>query len=249
MNNFWRLRTIQQISAPGAPIHIQFSLERANLLELLESLIALGGDAEEDPARVILLLLILDTFQHFLDVLFEVRLVFGILHPPPIVLSVQLKVFLGAVTVRTDDVPALELKECTLRVVIEHLLIDIVPLLQLNHLDDIKVAGQFLFTAPEHTVLPLCQLLLALAAAACSLPLSAAAKETCDFAQTVHQPVSALVYKALTVEYDLVEEIELLALGLLADVVALYILLDKVLHLVRGQRQIVLEVALKALDS
>ena len=62
MNNFWRLRKIQQISAPGALIHIQFSLERANLLELLESLIALSGDAEEDPARVILLLLILDTF-------------------------------------------------------------------------------------------------------------------------------------------------------------------------------------------
>ena len=198
---------------------------------------------------MILLLLILYTFQYFLDVLFEVRLVFGILHPPPIVLSMQLKVILGAVTVRADDVSALELEECTLRVAIEHLLIDIVPLLQLYHSDDVKVAGQFLFPALEHTVLPLCQLLLALAAAACSLQLSAAANEACNFAQTVHQPVSALVYKALTVEYNLVEEIELLPLGLLADVMALYILLDKVLHLVRGQRQIVLKVALQALNS
>ena len=38
------------------------------------------------------------------------------------------------------------------------------------------------------------------------MPLSAAAKEICDFAQAVHQPVSELVDEALTVEYDLIEE-------------------------------------------
>ena len=77
---------------------------------MLKSLIALGGDAEEDPSRVVLLLLFLYAFQHILDVLFKVRLVFRIMHPPPIALSMQLKVIPGAITVRADDISALELK-------------------------------------------------------------------------------------------------------------------------------------------
>ena len=135
---------------------------------------------------MILLSFILDALQYALYAFFEVCLIFWIVQPPPIVSRFKSLIILSAITVRTDYISALELKQRTFRVAVEYLHVYIVSLLQLNKFYDVKIAGQFLLSAHECTVFPLSHFLFSRALAACGLPLLSTAPKIGNFAKTVH---------------------------------------------------------------
>ena len=115
----------------------------------------------------------------------------------------------------------LELQKEALLLGEEYLTIHIVHLVPLDQAHNVKVDIQLALAAlKEHGVL-LCERVASGAAA------TATAEQT---SQSEDHPIGQSVYKLSAIHDDLVDEVELLGLGFLADVVLLSILLDELLH-------------------
>ena len=153
----------------------------------------------------------------------------------PVDALVEQFVLFGALAVRLDHVPALVLQEEPLRLIIQRLLVDIVLLLSLDQGDYVQIFRQFSFPVLEESVSLLCRF-ESLRAPILNQLLSATAEHPTDLMQ---HSVQKVVLEQCSVHNELVEEVELLLLGLDADVWFLDAILNEFFHLLLVQVQLI----------